>query len=306
MPTSFFSLPLELREAVYGHLFASITAKHGFNTSSASDQRTAILRTNKQIHHEAWRHLPLNIRMHFRGTETMLATLLSVDQSVITRLRHIRVKAFPFPLYASGRPQYYPIFYFHNALSMLPGLCLDQLTVEDSFHGFGLGEGWRDVVTYCDIESLLSCDAWKELIYITPNTDFLASGYDHRKKRQAQPGNWNTMLTERDGEGSGARVEMWITTEPGTGTGEERLVSEPRPWSAIPGHEVAENWRLAGPDQDLKGEVRIVARRGKRAIAVQTGLSEKQSWEELKNKVGGFRRDGMLCAPLVRWCTPFG
>ncbi|KAF2690183.1 hypothetical protein K458DRAFT_413005 [Lentithecium fluviatile CBS 122367] len=290
MVASLLSLPLELREAIYGYLFSTITAKHGFHTTSSPHYRTAILRTNKQIHHEAWRHLPLNIRLQFRGTETMLDTLLSVDQAVVTRLRHIQVKAFPFPLYASGRADFYSIYYFHNALAMLPGLCLDQLIVEDSFHGFGLVDGWRDVVTYFDIEKLLQSDAWKELIYITPNTDFLASGYDHRKKRQVQPETWDAMIKERDGGESGAEVEMWITPESGASVGEGRTVGEPRPWAAIPGHEVIQNWRLAAPDQDLKGEVRIVARRGKRAIAVQTGLSEKKSWKELKTKEGGFRR----------------
>jgi hypothetical protein len=171
---------------------------------------------------------------------------------------------------------------------------LDQLIVEDSFHGFGLVEGWRDVVTYFDIEHLLHSDAWKELVYITPNTDFIASGYDHRKKRQAQPETWSAMLKERDGEESGAEVQMQITPESGASVGEGRVVGESRPWAAIPGHKVIENWRLAGPEQELKGEVRIIARRGNRAVAVQTGLSEKLSWKELKGENGGFTREGML------------
>ena len=292
MATSLLDLPLELREAIYGHYFSTVTAKHGFHTSSTPHNRTALLQTNKQIHHEAWRHLPLNIHLQFRGTEAMLDTLLSVEQAVITRLRYIQVKSFPFPLYTSNRADYYPIYYFNNALTMLPGLCLDQLIVEDSFHGFGLVEGWRDVVTYFDIENLLKSDAWKQLIYITPNTDFLASGYDHRKKRQAQPEAWHTMLCERDGVKSDAEVQMWITPESGASVGEGRIVSESRPWAAIPGHEVVADWRLAGPEQDLKGEVRIVANRGKRAVAVQTGLSEKKSWKELKDTEGGFTREG--------------
>jgi hypothetical protein len=292
--TSLLDLPLELREAIYGYYFSTVTAKHGFHSSSTHDNRTALLRTNQQIHHETWRHLPLNIRMQFRGTEAMLDTLLSVDQAVITRLRHIRVKAFPFPLYTGSKADYYPIYHFHNALALLPGLCLDELIVEDSFHGFGLVEGWRDVVTYFDIENLLSSDAWKELVYITPNTDFIASGYDHRKKRQAQPETWNAMLRERDGEESGAAVQMQITPESGASVGEGRVIGESRPWAAIPGHNIVENWRLAGPEQELKGEVRIVARRGKRAVAVQTGLSEKMSWKELKGENGGFTREGML------------
>jgi hypothetical protein len=295
MPASLLSLPLELREAIYGYLFSAISTKHGFHTNSTPHNRTALLQTNKQIYHEAWRHLPINIRLQFWGTEAMLTTLLGVDQAVVTRLRHIQVKAFPFPLYTNGRADYYPIYYFHNALAMLPGLCLDRLVVEDSFHGFGLVEGWRDVVTYFDIENLLKSDAWKEMVYIIPNTDFLASGYDHRKKRQAQPDTWNALLSQRDGKGSGAQVQMWISPESSTNGGEGRKIKPARPWAAIPGHEVVENWRLAGPDQDLKGEVRIVARRGKNARAVQTGFSESKSWKELKGQEGGFTREGVLC-----------
>lgn len=220
----------------------------------------------------------------------MLETLLGVDQAVITRLRHIRIKSFPFPLYNSGRPDYYPTYNFFNALSLLPGLHLEQLIVEDSFHGFGLVDTWRDVVTYFDIESLIKCDAWKELVYITPNTDFIASGYDHRRKRVAQPENWDVMLKEKDGERSGAQVQMWITPNSGTESAPES--AKPRLWTAQPGHIVIEDTSMATPDQDLVGEVRIVARRGKRVPYIQTGLSQKKTWKELKNKEGGFTQDG--------------
>lgn len=106
----------------------------------------------------------------------MLDTLLSVNQTIVTRVRRIRVKAFPFPLYASGRTEYYSTYSFSNALSLLPGLHLEELVVEDAFHGFGLGDAWRDVATYMDIEALIKSDAWKVLVYMTPNTDFITSG----------------------------------------------------------------------------------------------------------------------------------
>ncbi|KAF2642606.1 hypothetical protein P280DRAFT_269143 [Massarina eburnea CBS 473.64] len=273
------SLPLELRELIYEYIFSSYTVRRGFHTTSSN--RTALLQTCKQIHHEAWRHLPMNARFHFCGTEAMLDSLLSVDQAVLTRVRHIRVKAFTFPLYATRRQDlgYYPTYYFNNALSLLPGLHLDELVVEDCFHGFGLLDGYRDVVTYFDIENLLKSDAWKKLVYITPNTDFIASGYDHRRKRRAQPETWDTMVKERDGPESGAHVELWITPE---------TTTTPRPWKARPGTDVVENWRLATPEQELKGEVRVIAHRGKGAAYTQTGMSQKMPWEELKGKEGGF------------------
>lgn len=289
MAPALLTLPLEIRQLIYEHLFGSYVVRHGFGRTPPVN-RAAILQTCKQIYLEAWPFLPLNVDFHFRCTEAMLDTLLSVDQAVVTRVRRIRVKAFPFPLYATGRGDFYSIYYFDNALSLLPGLHLEQLTVEDAYHGYGLLENWRDLVTYFDIEALLQSDAWKELVYITPNTDFIASGYDHRRKRVAQPENWNMMLSERDGKESGAEVQMFINVETRSSDATEEATL--RPWSAKPGHEVNENFRIAGPDQDLKGEVRIVARRGKRAAYVQTGLSEKRTWKELKNQEGGFKPEG--------------
>ncbi|KAF9700578.1 hypothetical protein EKO04_001403 [Ascochyta lentis] len=303
MPTpTLLTIPVELRELIYGFLFNSYTVLRGFKhtkkpeVQSTCPPRAALLLTCRQIHAEAWRHLPLNCTLHFRDTESLLDTLLSVDQSVVTRIRHVRVRAFPFPLYADDKAEYYPTYYFANALSLLPGLCLDELQVEDCWHGYGQGDGWRDVTTYMDIEALLKSDAWKKLVYITPCTDFIASGYDHRKKRQQQPESWDASLKERDGEASGASVQMWIVpTKQGEARDEDRTEDgrKMQEWSARPGHEIIQNWRLAGPEQSLKGEVRIVATRGKRTRAVQLGIQEKTGWRELKEQEGGFVREGM-------------
>jgi hypothetical protein len=291
------TIPVELREMIYASLFSSYTIRRGFKPSSTagveedSSNRIGLLLTCRQIFAEAWRHLPLNCTLHFRGTENLLETLLSIDQSILTRIRNVRVRAFPFPLYTSGQAEYYPTYYAANALSLLPGLSLDTLVVEDCWHGFGMGDGWRDVTTYFDIETLLNSDAWKELTYITPCTDFLSSGYDHRRKRVTQPDNWDALLKERDGQESDAEVQMYIVPyKQEKAIGEEKTEDGRiiQPWTAKPGHEVIENFRVATADQDLKGEVRIFARRGKRATTVQLGISERKSWKRLKGKYGKF------------------
>lgn len=295
--SSLLALPLELRELIYGFLFRDYHIRHGFKHSDVTtapaecSNRIALLLTCRQVFAEAWRHLPLNCTFHFRGTENLLETLLSVDQGVITRVRHVRLRSYPFPLYAQGRPEYYPTFYAANAFTLLPGLCLDTLVVEDCWHGFGMGDGWRDVTTYFDIEALLKGDAWRQLTYITPCTDFIASGYDHRRKRLAQPETWDTLIKERDGDEYGAEVKMFIVPHQQDKAKGEQRTEDGRiiqPWAARPGHEIVENWRLGTPEQELKGEVRIVARRGQRSRAVQLGLSEKRTWKELKGKAGGF------------------
>ncbi|USP81460.1 uncharacterized protein yc1106_08734 [Curvularia clavata] len=296
------TIPVELRELIYGFLFSSYTIRHGFKHAGISAEkpqssdRISLLLTCRQIHAEASRHLPLNCTLHFRGTENLLETLLSVDQSVLTNLRHLRVRAYPFPLYTGGTSHYYPTYYAANALTLLPGLCLDTLVVEDCWHGFGMCDGWRDVTTYFDIESLLTSDAWKELTYITPCTDFIASGYDHKHKRSAQPGNWDALIKERDGDEYGAEVKMYLVPyDQQTATGHEKTEDgrSMQPWAAEPGDRINEHWSVAGPDQGLKGEVRILAKRGKRSRAVQLGLSEKKTWKELKGReAGGFAPEG--------------
>ena len=283
MAPTFMTLPPELRELIYAEVFSTFNIRHGFRRGSA-DNRIALFLTCRQVHHEAWRLLPLHATFYFQGTEPMLKTLLSVDQSVITRIRHIHVKSYPFPLYANGRQDYYPTYYFSNALSLFPGLHLDRLVVEDSFHGYGLLDNWRDAVTYFDIESSLKSNGWRELHYISPNPDFMTSTQDHRKKRVAQPENWNTMLLERDGKTSGAEVKMYIT--PNTMNPSETPITQP--WSAIPGHELLDAGILNL--EQVQGVVRVVARRGRTANVVITGLAHKQPWRVMKDN--GIKREG--------------
>jgi hypothetical protein len=137
------TLPVELRELIYGFLFASYTIRHGFHQHqpAAPANRIALLLTCRQVYAEAWRHLPLSSTLMFRGTENMLSTLMGMSQQVVTRLRFVRVRAaYPFPLYVAGRG-YYPTYYAGNALELVPGLCLDELVVEDCWHGYGAGDG---------------------------------------------------------------------------------------------------------------------------------------------------------------------
>jgi len=178
------------------------------------------------------------------------------------------------------------------------------LVVEDCWHGFGMGDGWRDVTTYFDIEALLKGDAWKELTYITPCTDFIASGYDHRRKRLAQPETWDALIKERDGDEFGAEVKMFIVPdeqERAKGEGRTEDGRAMQHWAARPGHEIVENWRLATPEQELKGEVRIIATRGKRSRVVQLGFREKRTWKDMKAKAGGFAApEGMSSLSILK------
>lgn len=67
----------------------------------------------------------------------MLDTLTKLPREDFKKVRHVRVKGFPLPLFPCELvDEYVPYFthYFDQALNMLPGLQLDCLTVLDCFH----------------------------------------------------------------------------------------------------------------------------------------------------------------------------
>lgn len=188
---------------------------------------------------------------------------MSLNPTIINKLRHIHIKAFPFLLYASRAISYYRTYHFSYALALLPGLKLDCLVVEDCFHDLGANDGWGDIGTYRDIECLLESDGWKELHYISPTTEFMTSSRDHQCLRVAQPAGWNGLLQKRDGERSGARVTMYVAKEAGR-AGITKEMEQCTSWSAVPGHELKETPKIISEKQANR-EVRIVARRGRKA-----------------------------------------
>lgn len=98
----------------------------------------------------------------------------------------------------------------------------------DAYHGEGVDEdGWGHNATYEDLEEIIKNGAgWKELIFRSASNRWFepvvfqtaADGTvttEETTRRSAQPGAWDTMIKERDGEQSGARVEMWTSEEGG-------------------------------------------------------------------------------------------
>lgn len=98
----------------------------------------------------------------------------------------------------------------------------------DAYHGADVAEdGFGHGVTYYDLEGLIKeGKGWKELIYTSASDRWLESvTFTHRaadgtvttetKTRDKQPGVWDRMIKQRDGEESGAGVEMWLCKERG-------------------------------------------------------------------------------------------
>jgi hypothetical protein len=366
-PTTFLTIPIELRDSILKEFFRSITVHHSSelfpaeesdaNSSVSSDddnaettsiavteyfgdtnaerasetwqetinddisiesannvstQNTSILRTCRQLYKDAAPLLAPNIHLHFATTAIMLDTLTTLPSSIIEKLRHMRVKAYPFPLRCD--PGYYTTFNMSSTLPMFPGLQLDVLTVEDVYHDPGVNDGWGDCGTYWEVETLLEQDGWKELRFITPTTEFITSANDHRNARVAQPTGWTKKLKERDGETSSAEVKMYVANEKSiAGLAENYLTRSS--WDAIPGHTFP---RPPPPDWDSfhgvgwghwvdSREVMIVAKRRAGAKYVQDGRSinvkikrliDTMSWPELKKSGKYIPAEDDVCAHL--------
>ena len=159
----------------------------------------------------------------------MVDFLTTLTPASIAQLRHISVRGFPFPVYPDDDDSCYHTHLFPSLLPLFLGLHLDTLEVIDAFHGKGVDEdGWGHDATYYDLEAMIKQGrGWKELVFKSVNDCWLeASVYEcygadgtvattQMTGRMAQPRVWDRMIKERDGEDSGARVEMWSCAEEG-------------------------------------------------------------------------------------------
>ncbi|KAI9703260.1 MAG: hypothetical protein M1836_007826 [Candelina mexicana] len=282
-PSTLLGMPVELRLMIYERLFRSLTVRHGFEVSSV--KHSSILSTCRLIHQEAKPLLTPNISFHFRSTERMVDHLMILTPEQIQSIRYIRVKAFPFPLYPNTDFDCYTTYGFPYTLSMFPGLQLDYLAVEDCYHD-GLDKGgFVDGGTYCDIDTLILSDGWKELHYTTPTTEFLTwdGGYEGERP-PSQPAGWNADMQDRDGKGSGASVVMYVSLEPGVAGATSHPTSR-EIYAAAP--------QNSDSSPNIEREVLVVARRGRNAVYVQDGsmldppiqnLLRQMTWQEIKQK----------------------
>ncbi|CAM6123061.1 unnamed protein product [Calypogeia fissa] len=245
-----------------------------------------------------------NTALHFESTEAMLDHLTTLPASEIAQIRHIHVKSFPFPLYTHEKRISSTTYDMSETLALFPGLALDLLTVEDPYHDPDVNDGWGDMGTYFDIETLIKSKGWKELHYTSPTTEFMSSLNDPYNSRRPQPEGWDKLLKDRDGENSGAEVKMFVAKESG-GKGLAADLQKGMVYEFVPRKPLAEvvHQLPDGPrgamvtdfDVDNVGidsrEVLLVAKRGTDADYVQDGkavnerikaLWDKMSWQEIK------------------------
>ena len=163
-----------------------------------------------------------NIHLSFPSTKILMNYLTSIDWATGRELRHISVRGHPFPV--STIPDDGIISYpFYEVLLLFPGLRLSTLKVRDTYHEPGTYcDIWGQAASYHDVEALLKCDGFRELIYVSSNDRFLTLDPEEEQlpgpipRRDPQPSTWDRMIKARDGTESGAEAKIYRITKKGS------------------------------------------------------------------------------------------
>ncbi|KAF6220512.1 hypothetical protein HO133_002945 [Letharia lupina] len=310
--TRFLALPLEIRNQIYASHFRATTITYPTFTLPP------LLSTSHRIHTEALPSLRPNATYNLLTTEHLVDHLTTLTPASLAQLRHISLRGLPLPVYPSDDDSCYHTHLFPSLLPLFQGLRLDTLEVTDAYHGEDVCEdGWGHNATYYDLEGMIKeGQGWKELVFKSASDRWLdavvfesraADGAVTRETngRDKQPGAWDRMIKERDGEESGARVEMWSRREGGVWRKVEgdynAEVEDPAGQDCFEGNgEPVLSIERQGDDESDVGPVRpsieVRVRRGKGAEYVQDGRSmdehkysrklremfEKLGWKEIK------------------------
>jgi hypothetical protein len=180
-----------------------------------SPNALAILRTCRQIKEEAGALWLGHILFNFENPEFLLDKLSTLPSATLSKIRHIRTGARLMTLLPVRLDSFYSVAHYRLvwALKLLPGLCLDKLTVPGPTYGSLAYETLEELIKYGN--------GWRELHFITRDSAMLGITNNHMPKHQPkpQPSTWNEILCQRDGANSGASVTIYRSTRPGwTGT----------------------------------------------------------------------------------------
>ena len=171
---------------------------------------------------------PFSTRPRPLTVEELMDLFASKTPTELAQTQSVHMKAFPFPLWHSEEFTTYTTYSFLALVPLFPGMSLNKLEVEDSFHGPEIPQAnWADDATYNTLSDLISgTKGWKELVYRCESDRFLQDSirrnyvtedgerYQVVRRRDPQPETWNKTIKDRDRNSSGASVEMW-TKQPG-------------------------------------------------------------------------------------------
>lgn len=213
------NLPREVRDDIFDIFFTSTRLTYGMRYSTRHGERfirpaphsMAILRVCQQIYAEV-RHIWMEqVLFNFEDPQTMLNKLSALPDSTLSRIHFLRLTGSPMMRYLKG---FDDLMYRHDSIfQLLPALRLDCLTILTISPA---------APEYDAVSNLISRgNGWKELRYITRSSRMLgfSPSRTHGSRetgdicRQPQPACWNQRLLSRDGERSGASVEIFRAHE---------------------------------------------------------------------------------------------
>ncbi|KAF1934796.1 hypothetical protein EJ02DRAFT_362907 [Clathrospora elynae] len=215
-------LPRELRDEIWELVFNSIRLTFGLRSTTSHVEKylkpaphsLALLRVCRQIHHETRDIWIQRVLFNFEEPQTMLNRLSELPDSTVSKIRHLRLTGSPMMRYLKG---FDDLMYRHESVfQLLPALRLDCLTI------LAVATTAPAAPEYDAITNLINRgNGWKELRYITRSSRMLgftpSRSHGSRETgdicRQPQPGFWNNRLLSKDGEGSGASVQVYRSLE---------------------------------------------------------------------------------------------
>ncbi|KAF2854968.1 hypothetical protein T440DRAFT_514025 [Plenodomus tracheiphilus IPT5] len=212
-------LPRELRDEIWTYFFNSTRLSFGLRYSPRHGERfmrpaphsLALLRVCHQIHAETQDIWLQRVLFNFEDPQTMLNKLSEIPDSTVSKIRHVRLVGSPMMRYLKG---FDDLMYRQDSVfHLVPALRLDCLTI------IAVAPAAPE---YDAVTNLINRgNGWKELRYITRSSRMLgfspSRSHGSREtgdiRRQPQPKFWNKKLSNRDGEGSGALIEVFRTLE---------------------------------------------------------------------------------------------
>lgn len=277
----FQQLPTEIRLKIYSQLFRStrlsFAERHGHAVRKKrrllaclrpAPNSLSLLRVCRRVTDEIGDSWLGQVLFIFRDPEIMLDKLTSLDSQNLSKLRHMRYseERLDGVLRArNGNPLGHG-YHLAHILKLLPGLCLDRLTV--------FGEA-RKEIRYRELDDLIKhSNGWKELCFLSHDSAML--GYPKLGKgrygqvpeeflRAPQPSTWRQALSHRDGPTASVRIYRASDA-----AGHGSRVPKPATCQLFV-DQVAEPYKKYGVEEDAalmapgekQKELLVVARRGK-------------------------------------------
>jgi hypothetical protein len=309
------TIPKELRLMIFEQL-AESTVFHFPSQSPANinlnKNNLAILQACRQLQSEANVFLRYSL-LDCRGTENVLDVFSAMTTEQLKSVRYLKFTGTPIVLHkgddhdATGVGIEYSVYSAQVVLQLLfPELRLNTLFFLDPHHGpsdwvLHSGRHFGDYQAYSQVTELVRYgNGWNTLQYISSNTGLLQT-----TNRLPQPSMWDGLIKTRDGEFSGASIEIFITKKEFMGVDGSACVPEMHEPFNDTTFSAEIQQLMAEPDEELawyrnhkailKRSVMVRIQRGKdaehefgssipgaAANALLKNLYEQKGWKGLK------------------------